>query len=79
MELSVLYFPPGSNIQLEKFKYRPDRELRELASNLPGSMLQDLAPNSLKNYYNAFVFGRVDPKAKAFLPSQQMQLALVYT
>ena len=25
MELSVLYFPPGSITQLEKFKYHPDR------------------------------------------------------
>ena len=31
----MLYFSPGSITQLEKFKYHPDRELRELALNLP--------------------------------------------
>ena len=44
----MLYFSPGSITQLEKFKYHRDRELRELALNLPGLMLQDLAPNSVK-------------------------------
>ena len=54
-ELSVLYFFPGSITQLEQFKYHPDRELSELASDLPGLMLQDLALKSVKNYYNAFL------------------------
>ena len=78
MELSVLYFSPGSNTQLEKFKYHPDRELRELALKLPGLMLQDLAPN-LKSTIMLSSDGKCGRKAKAFLPFQQMQLVFVYT
>ena len=60
----MLYFSPASITQLEKFKYHPDRELRELALNLPGLMLQDLAPNSVKKYYNAFVRWQMWSKSK---------------
>ena len=62
---SVLYFPPGSITQVEKFKYHPDRKLRELASNLPGLMLKELAPNSVKKYYNAFVRWQIWSKSKS--------------
>ena len=61
----MLYFSPGSITQLEKFKYHPNRELRELASNLPGLMLQDLAPNSVKKYKNAFVRWQMWSKSKS--------------
>ena len=65
MELSVLCFSPGSITQLEKFKYHPDRELRELALKLLGLMLQDLAPNSVKKCYNAFVRWQMWSKSKS--------------
>ena len=75
----MFHFPLGSIPRLEKFKYHPDRELRELASNLPGLMLQDLAPILLQSIIMSLSDGRVGPKAKAFLSSQQMQLVFVYT
>ena len=78
MELSVLYFSPGSITQLEKFKYHPDRELRELALNLPGLMPQDLAPNSVKKYYNAFVRWQTWSKSKIIsaLPADAVSFCL---
>ena len=78
MELSVLYFSPGSITQLEKFKYNPDRELRKLALKLPGLMLQDLAPNSVKKYYNAFVRWQMWSKSKSIsaLPADAVGFCL---
>ena len=69
----MLYFSPGSITQLEKFKYHPDRELRELALKLPGLMLQDLAPNSVKKYCNAFVRWQMWSKSKSIsaLPADE--------
>ena len=79
MELSVLYFLPGSLLNLKNSSTIPDRELRELASNLPGLMLQGLAPNYVKSTIMLLSDGRFGRKAKAFLPFQQMQMVFVYT
>ena len=74
----MLYFSPSSITQLEKFKYQPDREQRELALNLPGLMLQDLAPSSVKKYYNAFVRWQMWSKSKSIsaLPANAVGFCL---
>ena len=53
-ELSVCCIFPGSKSLLGKFKNHPDREVRELASTLPGLILQDMAPSSVKKYQSTF-------------------------
>ena len=80
-ELSVLYFSPGGITQLEKFKYHPDRELKDLALDLPGLMLQDLAPCSVKRYYNAFVRWQMWSKSKSIsaLPADAVGFCLYLT
>ena len=56
-ELSVFCIFPGSKSLLGKFKNHPDREVRKLASTLPGLILQDLAPSSVKKYQSTLLDG----------------------
>ena len=77
MELLYCIFPQVALLNLKNSSII-QTELRELALNLPGLMLQDLASNSVKKYYNAFIRWQMWSKSKSIsaLPADAVGFCL---